>query len=194
MVRRVRSPAVPVACVLQTVTTGFQSGTPRCHVRPTKTLRTTGRHGQRLTAGPGGQPKLDGGGVHPGVPEMGVGSGKRNSHPEQVRGRSVADVKAVRWARTAASLHDDAGVDGKPVDDAQDLLAGKVPLPGLTRPEEVAVVSQAGVAGEGEQCPGEVAGAVDELDVAPRPALLEVGELQCSLGAVDVAQATMAAT
>ena len=91
-------------------------------------------------------------------------------------------------------MHDDAGVDGKPVDDAQDLLAGKVPLPGLTRPEEVAVVSQAGVAGEGEQCPGEVSGAVDELDVAPRPALLEVGELQCSLGAVDVAQATMAAT
>jgi len=125
---------------------------------------------------------------------MGLDSGKRNSRPEQVHGGTMLEVKAARGARTGASLHDDAGVDGKPVDVAQDLLAGKVPLPGLTRPEEVAVVSQAGVAGEGEQCPGEVAGDIDELDVAPRPALLEVGELQCSLGAVDVAQATMAAT
>ena len=50
-------------------------------------------------------------------------------------------------------------------------------------------MSQAGVAGEGGERSGEFAGDVDELDVAPRPALLEVGELQCSLGAVDVAEA-----
>ena len=125
---------------------------------------------------------------------MGLDSDQRNSRPEQVHGRPVAEVQATRGTRTRLSLHDDAGVDGKPVDNAQDLLAGDEAGTGLPGPEVVPVVSQAGVEGEGEQCPGEVAGDVDELDVAPRPALLEVGELQCSLGAVDVAQATMAAT
>ena len=120
---------------------------------------------------------------------MGLGSGKRNSHPEQVHGRSIAEVKAVRWPRTGASLHDDAGVNGKPVDDAQDLLAGDVAGTGLPGREEAPVVSHAGVAGDGEQCPGEVAGDVDELDVAPRSALIEIGELEGALGTVDVAEA-----
>ena len=35
----------------------------------------------------------------------------------------MPEVKATGGARTGASLHDDAGVDGNPVDDAQDLLA-----------------------------------------------------------------------
>ena len=35
----------------------------------------------------------------------------------------MPEVKAARGTRTGASLHDDAGVDGKPVDNAQDLLA-----------------------------------------------------------------------
>ena len=86
-------------------------------------------------------------------------------------------------------MHDYPGLDGEVVDDAQDLLAGDEAGTGLPGPEVVPVVSQAGVAGEGEQCPGEVAGVGDELDVAPRPALLEVGELEASLGAVDVAEA-----
>jgi len=101
----------------------------------------------------------------------------------------MPEVKAARGSGTRPSLHDDAGLDGKPVDDAQDLLTGEVPLPGLTGPEEVAVVSQVGVAGEGEQCPGEVAGDVDALDFASRAALLAVGDVEGSLGAVDVAEA-----
>ena len=72
---------------------------------------------------------------------------------------------------------------------AQVLLAGDAAGTGLPGREEVPVVSQSGVGGECEQLPGEVAGDIDELEVALRPALLEVGELQCSLGAVSVAQA-----
>ena len=74
---------------------------------------------------------------------MGLDFGKWNTRPEQVHGGTMPEVKAARGARTGASLHDDAGVDGKPVDNAQDLLAGEVPLPGLTRAEEVPVVSRA---------------------------------------------------
>ena len=63
---------------------------------------------------------------------MGMDFGERDPRPEQVHGGTMPEVKAARGARTGASLHDDAGVDGKPVDDAQDLLAGEVALPGLT--------------------------------------------------------------
>ena len=120
---------------------------------------------------------------------MGLDFGEGDNRPEQVHGRTMPEVKASCGTRTGASLHDDAAVDGKPVDGAQDLLAGDMALPGLPGREEVPVVSQAGVAGEGGERSGEVAGDVDELDVAPRPALLEVGELEGSFGAVDVAQA-----
>ena len=63
---------------------------------------------------------------------MGLDFGKWNTRPEQVHGRPMPEVKATGGARTGASLHDDAGLDGQTVDDAQDLLAGEVPLPGLT--------------------------------------------------------------
>jgi hypothetical protein len=52
----------------------------------------------------------------------------------------MPEVKAARGTRTGASLHDDAGVDGKPVDDAQDLLAGDVAGTGLPGRTEVPVV------------------------------------------------------
>ena len=52
---------------------------------------------------------------------MGLDSDQRNSRPEQVHGRPVAEVQATRGTRTRLSLHDYAGLDGKPVDDAQDL-------------------------------------------------------------------------
>ena len=70
--------------------------------------------------------------IHPGVPELGLDFGEGDTRPKQVHRRPVAEVQAAGRTRTGASLHDDAGVDGKPVDDAQDLLAGEVALPGLT--------------------------------------------------------------
>ena len=62
-------------------------------------------------------------GVSPAVRER---AGKGNSRPEQVHGGTMPEVKATGGARTGASLHDDAGVDGKPVDDAQDLSGSHV--------------------------------------------------------------------
>ena len=72
---------------------------------------------------------------------------------------------------------------------AQVLLAGDAAGTGLPGREEVPVVSQSGVGGEREQLPGEVAGDIDELEMAPRSALRDVGQLNGSLGAVDVALA-----
>ena len=54
---------------------------------------------------------------------MGLDFGKGNTRPEQVHGGTMPEVKATCGTRTGASLHDDAGVEGKPVDNAQDLLA-----------------------------------------------------------------------
>jgi len=62
-------------------------------------------------------------GASPAVRER---AGKGNSRPEQVHGGTMPEVKATGGARTGASLHDDAGVDGKPVDDAQDLSGSHV--------------------------------------------------------------------
>lgn len=122
---------------------------------------------------------------------MGLDFDEGDSRPEQPHRRPVAEGQPARGSGTRLSLRAQPIIRGllEHGPDLLDLLAGDVAGAGLPGREEVPVVSQAGVAGEGEQCPGELARDGDELDVAPRPALLEVGELESTLGTVGVAEA-----
>ena len=54
---------------------------------------------------------------------MGLDFGKGNSRPEQVHGGTMPEVQAARGPGTRPSLHDHLCLEGKPVDNAQDLLA-----------------------------------------------------------------------
>ncbi|MCX5985157.1 MAG: AAA family ATPase [Chloroflexi bacterium] len=53
---------------------------------------------------PVGEPKVDGGGVHPGVPEMGLDFDEGDSRPEQPHRRPVAEVQPARGSGTRLSL------------------------------------------------------------------------------------------